>query len=207
MAIHRPEQTVFWQKLAAGHFWPCFCRPKSGEGDKMRSVSKNMRCNKKAYLPQFSRCWSWWSWEECHFSILPLSHSRQVPISRLSTLMNFSTHCWCCKWEKCTIWGTCIFLPWNFGDSGTYKAETHPQFVEDTWPTEFSDLTCLLRKAIMAKPSQVEKGKKIIWLSDTQRQTKFFFEIFADHMFEIALMFVVWFWYLLFKMQRVQLIW
>ena len=36
-------------------FFPCFGRPKSVEGDKMRSVSKNMRCRKKVYLPQFSK--------------------------------------------------------------------------------------------------------------------------------------------------------
>ena len=46
------EQKPFWQILAEGHFWPCFSRPMSVEGDKMRSVIKNMRCHKKVYLPQ-----------------------------------------------------------------------------------------------------------------------------------------------------------
>ena len=45
----------FGRKLAAGQFWPCFARPKSVEGDQMRSVSKNMRCCKKQIRPQFSK--------------------------------------------------------------------------------------------------------------------------------------------------------
>ena len=36
-------------------FLPCFGRQKLGECDKMRSVSKNMRCPKKQARPQFSK--------------------------------------------------------------------------------------------------------------------------------------------------------
>ena len=36
------------------NFWPCFGHPKLGDCDKIRSVSKIMRCCKKVYLPQFS---------------------------------------------------------------------------------------------------------------------------------------------------------
>ena len=36
-------------------FWPCFGRPKPGECDYMRSVSKNMRCCKQTYLLKFSK--------------------------------------------------------------------------------------------------------------------------------------------------------
>ena len=41
--------------------------------------------------------------------------------------------------------------------------------------------------------AKVAKGKENIWLTGTQRQMIFVVEIFADHMFEIVLMFVVWF--------------
>ena len=44
------EQTPFWQKLAAGQFWPCFGCPQSAEGDQMRYVSKIMRCQKKTSI-------------------------------------------------------------------------------------------------------------------------------------------------------------
>ena len=36
-------------------FWPCIDRPKLGECDQMRFVSKNKMCQKEVYLPKFSK--------------------------------------------------------------------------------------------------------------------------------------------------------
>ena len=52
--MHSGFRKCIW-KLGTTNVWPCFGRPKLGECDKMRSVSKNMRCPKKQARPQFSK--------------------------------------------------------------------------------------------------------------------------------------------------------
>ena len=69
--VYIEEQTPFGRKLAAGQFWPCFGRPMSVEGDSIQSISKNMKCSKKLYLPKFS------NWAYKLKSLLPIDYLKK----------------------------------------------------------------------------------------------------------------------------------
>ena len=87
--VHIGEQSPVWRKLAAGHLWLCFGRPKSVEGNKMRSIARIWRVAKKWISYNFRN-------GACpHKSLLPIGYGKNwfVRVSSTSKILVDTLFC------------------------------------------------------------------------------------------------------------------